>query len=231
VSALPAAAEAHGPLPPWTFGLAPLAQTTELAAKLRRVTSLAVGLEHTDPGVAALIEALDEAERTLSRRASLDAPPRIGAAADSDGRPYLDHCRHIGAYNPGFPEYAITVDGDEAHGTVTFPIAYEGPPGLVHGGFLAVFFDAVIQHHNCDLGTAGKTTSLALRYRRPTPLLTELSYTLHRCLAGERIHSTGELRRGDAVVCEAQMESVKGDRSKLPAVSPRRPAVAPGRPA
>ena len=41
-----------------------------------------------------------------------------------------------------------------------FPIAYEGPPGIVHGGFLAVFFDSIIQHHNCDVGVAGKTTSL-----------------------------------------------------------------------
>ena len=88
---------------------------------------------------------------------------------------YLDHARDVGAYNPCFPEYELTVDGRRATGTVTFPIAYEGPPGVVHGGFLALFFDCVVQHHNCDVGVAGKTTSLAIRYRRPTPLLTPLT--------------------------------------------------------
>ena len=53
-------------------------------------------------------------------------------------------------------------------------------PGLVHGGFLALFFDCVVQHHNCEVGVAGKTTSLPLRFRRPTPLLTALTLTLER---------------------------------------------------
>ena len=89
---------------------------------------------------------------------------------------YLDHGRDIGAYNPSFPEYDLTVDGPRATGTVTFPIAYEGPPGVVHGGFLALFADCIAQHHNCEVGVAGKTVSLAIRYRRPAPLLT----TAHR---------------------------------------------------
>ena len=91
-----------------------------------------------------------------------DPTPRVGDAASGDGRVYLDHAFDIGAYNPCVPEYTIEVEGDRAQGTVTFPIAYEGPPGLVHGGFLAVFFDCVVQHHNCELGLAGKTTSLLL---------------------------------------------------------------------
>jgi hypothetical protein len=224
----------------WTFGLEPLPQTLEAAARLRRVASLVLALEHPDPRLDTLIDALDDAERLLAPDVPVDAPPRVGAAADAvaaagtvaaadavgavgGGRAYLDHSRHIGAYNPCFPEYEIAVDGDHAAGTVTFPIAYEGPPGLVHGGFLAVFFDAAIQHHNCDVGTAGKTTALELRYRRPTPLLTELRFTLDRAGDGSRIVSTGELRHGDVVVCQARMEAVKGDRSRLPRVAPRRP--------
>jgi len=76
---------------------------------------------------------------------------------------YLDHGRDIGSYNPCFPEYEIRVEGDKAWGTVSFPVAYEGPPGCVHGGFLAVFFDCVIQHHNCDYGVAGNFGSVTPR--------------------------------------------------------------------
>ena len=95
---------------------------------------------------------------------------------------------------------------------MTFPVAYEGPPGLVHGGFLALFFDCVVQHHNCEVGVAGKTTSLALRYRRPTPLLTALTFTLERTVADDRIHSSAALSHGDAVVCQAEVDAIAGVR-------------------
>ncbi|MBL7489303.1 hypothetical protein I6A60_11480 [Frankia sp. AgB1.9] len=212
----------------WTFGVAPLAQTVELAARLRRVTGLALSLEHPAPELDALLDALAEAERRLAPLASADPAPRVGAAADGDGRVYLDHSRHIGAFNPGFPEYEIVVDGDEATGIVNFPVAYEGPPGLVHGGFLALFFDAAIQHHNCDVGVAGKTAGLELRYRRPTPVLTDLRFVLTRSLDGGRIRSTGELLAGDVRLCEARMDAVQGDRARLPPVSPRREQPGPG---
>ena len=101
--------------------------------------------------------------------------PRVGADVDGDGRVYIDHARDIGAFNPCFPEYEI--DGRRRHGRRDGRVPdrrTRARPGIVHGGFLAVFFDCVIQHHNCDVGVAGKTTDLELRYRRPTPLLTAL---------------------------------------------------------
>ena len=92
----------------------------------------------------------------------------------------------------------------------------------MHGGFLAVFFDSVIQHHNCDVGVAGKTTSLTVTYRRPTPLLTELQFEVDRSLEERRIASTARLMADGVVLCEAQMSAVAGDLSRLPEVSPRR---------
>ncbi|OAA27857.1 hypothetical protein UG55_1007185 [Frankia sp. EI5c] len=210
------------PVEPWAFGVEALAQTERAAARLRRVTGLVLALEHEDPALDLLLDALEAAERELAPRLRAGGPPRVGPEADGPGRVYLDHSRHIGAFNPMFPEYEISVAGDRAEGTVTFPIAYEGPPGLVHGGFLALFFDAAIQHHNCELGVAGKTASLSLRYRRPTPLLAELRFVLARSADGARISSTGQLLAGDVVLCEAEMTAVRGDRSRLPAVSPRR---------
>src|SRR5262245_15837983 len=107
--------------------------------------------------VAELNASLERAEAELAALAPADARPRIGADRAGAGRVYLDHARNVGAFDPAFPLYTIEVNGDRASGTVAFPILYEGPPGLVHGGFVAVFFDQVIQHHNCDVGQAGKT--------------------------------------------------------------------------
>ena len=206
----------------WTFGVDPLPQTRRTAALLREVTGLVLGLEGEDPAVEALIAALERAKAELTGSVTADATPRVGEAASGDGRVYLDHAFDIGAYNPCFPEYAMEVDGDRAGGTVTFPLPYEGPPGLVHGGFLALFFDCVVQHHNCEVGVAGKTTSLSFRYRRPAPLLTPLTFTVERTVAGDRIHSSGSLSVGEAVVCQAEVDAIAGVWANLPEVSPRR---------
>jgi acyl-coenzyme A thioesterase PaaI-like protein len=206
----------------WTFGVEPLPQAVEVAPLLRRVAGLVLALEHEDSAVGALVEHLRDAERALTRVAPHDLAPRIGAGAAAGQRVYVDHARDVGAYDPCFPEYEITVEDDHAHGTVGFPIAFEGPPGVVHGGVLATFFDCVIQHHNCDAGVAGKTTSLLVEYRRPTPLLTALEFEIERRVDDGRITSQARLLRDGDVQCRATMHAVAGDRTTLPAVSPRR---------
>jgi hypothetical protein len=147
--------------------------------------------------------------------------PRLGPDAPEPGRPYVDHSRDVGAYNPCFPEYSISVEGAVAHGAVTFPIVYEGPPGVVHGGVLATFADCVVQHHNCDVGVAGRTTSLLVEYRRPVPLAVPLSFTIERATDGRRITSRLQIQRDGEVLCDATVEAVAGDRADLPFVPPR----------
>jgi len=205
----------------WTFGLEPLPQATELAPILRRVTGLVLSLDGDDPTVVKLLDDLRAAERSLIERAPADPAPRLGVDAPSDRRPYLDHSRDIGAYNSCFPEYEIEVHGPKAVGTVTFPVAFEGPPGVVHGGVLATFFDCVVQHHNCDVGVAGKTRSLLVEYRRPTPLAIALAFEVDRDVTERGITSRARLYLGDDTFCRATMEAVAGDRSRLPHVAPR----------
>jgi hypothetical protein len=101
-------------------------------------------------------------------------------------------------------------------------VSYEGPPGIVHGGFLAVFFDCVLQELNCARGLAGKTAELSLRYRRPTPLVTPLTYRAERVVDDRRITAHAELFLGDDLLCEAHLLAAKGEHAALPAVSARR---------
>jgi acyl-coenzyme A thioesterase PaaI-like protein len=206
----------------WTFGVEPLPQVREIAALARRVIGLVLAVETPHAVLDRLAVALGDTEAELTDIVPSSALPRVGPNAHGDGRAYVDHARDIGDFNPCFPEYVIAVDGDRARGTVTFPIAYEGPPGLVHGGFLAVFFDSVMQHHHCDAGVAGKTTSLTVDYKRPTPLLTALAFEIERRHEARRIQSTGRLLLDGVVLCEARMSAVAGDRARLPEVSPRR---------
>jgi acyl-coenzyme A thioesterase PaaI-like protein len=210
---------------PWTFGVEPLPQALALAPLVREVTGLVLALEHEDPAVDRLLDDLRAAIAALAARVPADPAPRLGLDVPDDRRPYLDHSRDVGTYNPAFPLYDIAVDGPRATGTVTFPPAFEGPPGFVHGGVLATFFDCAIQHHNCDLGVAGRTASLQVTYRRPAPLGAPLGFTIEREADARRITSRARLALGDDTLCTATMEAVVGDHSRLPHVPPR--AAAP----
>ena len=208
--------------PKWTFGVTPLPEVVDLAHELRELTSVVLALETAPDELGALTAQVRAAREQLAGGLPADPTPRIGPDPDPGQRVYMDHSRDVGEYNPGFPLYTLQCADDRADGEVEFPICYEGPPGIVHGGFLAVFFDCVLQQLNCDLGVAGKTTKLALRFRRPTPLLRLLRVTARRTVDGERIHSEAELLDGDELLCTAEMSAVAGRVENLPAVSPRR---------
>ena len=209
------------PATAWVFGNQPLRQTLALAPILRRLTERSLSLEQEDEGLATSIVELAATERALAQRGPRDPTPRIGPHQRADQRVYLDHGRDIGKYNPCFPEYEISVKGERASGTVSFPLVFEGPPAIVHGGFLAVFFDCAIQHHNCEYGAAGKTTALNIEYLRPTPILRTLQFEIERASDARRITSTAWIELDGSVLCRATMEAVVGDRSRLPEVSPR----------
>lgn len=216
----------------WVFGEAPLPTVVDLASVLRDLTDTVQSLERSSPELEALVQTVRDAQQRLAAQAPTDLRPRVGDDPSPDRRVYVDHGYAIGDYNPCFPQYTLELDrdgdGDDgvafggAHGTVEFPISYEGPPGIVHGGFLAVFFDCVLQEHNCALGLAGKTAQLSVRFRRPTPLLTPLTYRIERVVDDRRITAHAELFLDDDLLCEAHMLAAKGDRASLPATSPRR---------
>jgi len=198
------------------FGEAPLAQTVAAAGAIRRLSSLLLSLEHDHPTVDAILAQISDWERELSAAVPPDSAPRIGPDDDGSRRIYLDHATDIGAFNPCFPEYHFDhLDAETASGRVAFPLVYEGPPGLVHGGFLAVFFDCVMQHQNCLAGLSGKTRSLRVTFRRPTPVLTDLRFDIARSEVERGITSTARLLIDDEVLCIGEANTLAQTPDKL----------------
>ena len=197
------------------YGEQPLAQTVAAAGAMRRLTGLLLSLEHEHPTVDAMLAQFADWERELATAVPPDLTPRIGAGGE-DQRVYLDHAFDVGAYNPAFPEYTYDhLDDETAAGRVTFPVVYEGPPGLVNGGFLAVFFDCITQHQSCAAERTGKTRSLTVTFRRPTPILTELRFDIAREETDGRVTSTARLRLGDEVLCIGEFKTVANSPDKL----------------
>ena len=197
------------------YGEQPLAQTVAAAGALRRLTGMLLSLEHEHPIVDAMLAQFADWERELAGVLPVDPTPRIGAGGD-EKRVYLDHAFDVGAYNPCFPEYTFDhLDDETATGRVTFPVVYEGPPGLVNGGFLAVFLDCITQHQSCAARRTGKTRSLTVTFRRPTPILTELRFDVARSEDEGRVTSTARLLLGDEVLCIGEFKTVANLPDKL----------------
>ena len=78
----------------------------------------------------------------------------------------------------------------------------------MHGGFLAVFFDSVTQHQSCAAKLTGKTRSLTVKFRRPTPILTELRFDIVRAQTDGQVTSTARLLRDDEVLCIGELNTV-----------------------
>lgn len=198
------------------FGEQPLPQTVAAAGAIRRLSSLLLSLEHPHPAVAGMLVQFADWERELAAAAPVDSTPRIGADDHATRRVYLEHATDIGAFNPCFPEYHFDhLDAQTASGRVSFPLLYEGPPGLVHGGFLGVFFDCVMQHQNCVAGLSGKTRSLNVTFRRPTPILIELRFEIVRSQTARSITSTARLLLGDELLCTGEVSTLAKPADKL----------------
>lgn len=77
--------------------------------------------------------------------------------------------------NPIAPPVNQWVEGDVAHGSCTCGWAYEGPPGSVHGGFVAAIFDQFLGVAQLLTEQPGMTGYITVHYHRRTPLNTELT--------------------------------------------------------
>ncbi len=119
----------------------------------------------------------------------------------------VDHSPVQGAANPLAPPLRLTFEPRRVIGRVRFGRAYEGPPGCVHGGFVAVAFDEVLgaaQWLTPDPVPA-MTGRLTVHYRSPTPLETELRLEAELArVDGRKRVVTGRLFHGDVLCADAE---------------------------
>ncbi|HXM55611.1 MAG TPA: PaaI family thioesterase [Candidatus Dormibacteraeota bacterium] len=169
-------------------------------------------VEQVANGTAAA-EALADAASAieLATRRLREAGGRRALSYEIDGeRPdrseYRRHNPVSGERNPLAPPLRYdTVGEGTVEATVTFGVAYQGPPGYVHGAFIAGVFDDALGLANLAGGHPGMTVKLEVRYRRPTPLRTPLRVLArHTSRDGRRIFASAEMLAGDEVTAEAE---------------------------
>lgn len=120
------------------------------------------------------------------------------------GEAFFDWSPVLGLSNPLAPPMHLAVEGETVVATARFGSAYEGPPGCVHGGFIAAAFDDVLGLAQSLSGQMGMTGTLTVRYRRPTPLYVEvrLEGRLDE-ISGRKVATSGRLYAGSELTAEA----------------------------
>jgi acyl-coenzyme A thioesterase PaaI-like protein len=115
--------------------------------------------------VRAEVEALTE----RLRKRQLDGSYGVRFTASGRGRPWGNPV--VGVRNPGSPPVIVERDpSGRARSSFHLGAAFEGPPGLVHGGVSAMILDQMLGEATGAGGKPGMTGTLTLRYRRGTPL-------------------------------------------------------------
>lgn len=196
------------------------AEKRRLAAALRvMIDRLAVSAAPEEQ----LARAADAAERFAQSLAAHPRRERLWGFAESanagDVGAFFDQSPLIGLSNPLSPPMTLESRAGRVHGTVLFGSAYEGPPGHVHGGFVAAAFDEVLGFTQSLTGNPGMTASLTVRYRRPTPLHVTLRFeaAVDR-VEGRKIHTSGRVLAGETVTAEADGLFISVDAERFQAL-------------
>jgi acyl-coenzyme A thioesterase PaaI-like protein len=179
----------------------------ELAEATRRLVEVVALLDvaGTDPdrleGLVADVEAV------TAQVAAFQSLRRFGGAAMSPhpNGALTERSGISGRSNPLAPPLRIRVDGDRTLGAAVYGDAYEGPPGCLHGGFVAAAFDDLLGCAQMASGTAGFTGTLTIRMRKPTPLNTRIDYEAGVTrMSGRRIVCWGRATADDVLLAEAE---------------------------
>ena len=199
--------KAHWEVPPEKEAMGAWVQKRRLAAAMREVIGRLVQSNAPEEELRAAADALERYAEQLAGHPQLKRYEGFAESSNAgDVGAFFDQSPLIGLANPLAPPIRIEqTDERSALGTVVFGAAYEGPPGCVHGGFIAAAFDEVLGYVQSLAGAPGFTGTLTIKFRSPTPLHSELAF---RCQfdrrEGRKTFASGKVFAGERLCAEAE---------------------------
>ncbi len=190
-----------------------------MAGAARRVLSAARVTAAGDDSVSEAAGLLEQAARLLEAQ-QMQGLHRQGVMGElesgfesRDPMQFFPYSPIIGRLNPAAPPAEFWVEGVEVHGRMNLSPVYAGPPGLVHGGIIAMVFDELLGVVNVVNGQGGYTGTLTVTYQRPTPLLTDITMRAWSSGGeGKKLYASGEMAHGDVVTASAEGIFVRANR-------------------
>lgn len=173
-----------------------------LAGSVRELIDAVIRTEVDDDEIRsaqAEIEAITE----RLRKQQADGPFGVRFNAGGRGRAWGNAV--VGTRNAVAPPLRMQHDATgRAWADFHLGAAYEGPPGLVHGGVAALILDQVLGEAAGAGGKPGMTGTLTLRYRRGTPL-GDLHVEAHiDRVEGIKTYAVGHIADAEGLTVEAE---------------------------
>ncbi len=203
-------------------GAEPIA--TEQRESLRNVTKAMRQVIERVVASSAPAEAMNVAADELRAIAEvLDRYPR-GRTYDfsessiaGDPGAFFDNSPVAGLANPLAAPLHLRIEDGKVVGEVRWGSAYEGAPGCVHGGYVAAAFDEVLGLAQDLGGHPGLTGTLTIKYRKPTPIHTDLRFVGEFTRSeGRKTFTEGWLYDGEGnLLAESDAVFITVDMSKL----------------
>ncbi|OXM59816.1 PaaI family thioesterase [Amycolatopsis vastitatis] len=173
-----------------------------LGSRIRELIEASVCVRDDEADLAAAARRVEAV--TAALRAAGGANPLLLAALEGGGHLSINNPLE-GPGNPLAPPLSwVDVGPDSVCAEVLLGAAHEGPPGRVHGGWVAAVLDHVLGRATAAAGFPGMTASLTVDYHQGTPYavpLTAEGWLVRR--DGRKLHAAGTLKAGDVVCASA----------------------------
>jgi len=171
----------------------------ELGEALRRLLDVVVQSGAELAEMATATAAINELTAQL---AGSTVRTDLSVAADS----YRAHMSLVGGLShPVAPQLAMQVDERGGTGEVIVGRVFQGGPGLVHGGIVALLIDHAMGCVAARPDRPAMTVRLDLRYRRPTPLDVPLTVSVNLDkIEGRQLFLSASITARGEVTAEAE---------------------------
>jgi acyl-coenzyme A thioesterase PaaI-like protein len=137
------------------------------------------------------------------RKEQLDGAYGVRFGATGRGRPWGNTV--VGLRNAAAPPLVIEHEDDgRSWSDFHLGAAYEGPPGLVHGGVSSMILDQMLGEAAGAGGRPGMTATLTLTYKQGTPLGDLRAEAWIERSAGIKTWAKGHLIGPDGITVEAE---------------------------
>lgn len=169
---------------------------------VRELVDAVIRTEVDDEEVRAVQAEVEQLTERL-RKQQLDGPYGVRFSASGRGRPWGNPV--VGVRNAAAPPVEVERDpSGRAWASFHLGAAFEGPPGLVHGGMAAMILDQMLGEAAGAGGKPGMTGTLTLRYRRGTPLGDLRAEAWIDRTEGIKTWARGQLMDAEGVTVEAE---------------------------
>ncbi len=167
-----------------------------LAGAVRELLDATIRTQADDAVVAEALAAVERAS-SLLKPTLIDGP--AGVNYNETGRSWSWGNAAIGLRNAAAPPMEVQHrDNGDTYAEVQLGAAYEGPPGMAHGGVSALLLDHIMGVTASQMTRVTFTGTLTLKYRNPLPLG---RVELHGTVSGEE---------GRKVFVQARIEGEAG---------------------